>query len=282
MEMLEAYADAAAWHDAQARDPSRFAAEHRALQALRQALTPQGITGQCALCQAPRRFLCPELAEGRTPSLRESLLCEGCRANARQRAAAALLLAEATVGHTYVTEQASPFYLALRRRVPRLVGSEFAPGLRQRLRLSAWLWRQRVPQWVRYADVTALGFRAASFDAVLSLDVLEHVPDHRAALREIARVLRPGGQLVLSVPFHAARDRSEVLARIQADGHVEHLQPPEYHGDPLGGGVLCFHHFGWDLLAAMREAGFAEAEAVRVRDPAHGYPEPLWLLRARR
>ena len=101
--------------------------------------------------------------------------------------------------------------------------------------------------------------RAASFDAVLSLDVLEHVPDYRAALREFARVLRPGGQCVLSVPFYVDRESTETLARMDADGRVEHLQPPEYHGDPLGGGVLCFHHFGWDLLAAMREAGFSDA-----------------------
>ena len=36
----------------------------------------------------------------------------------------------------------------------------------------------------------------------------------------------------------------------------------------VGGGVLCFHHFGWDLLGcAIRECSFAEAEALRVRDP---------------
>lgn len=276
------YADFDSWREAQAREAPRFAVEDAEQQAFRQTLTPQGITGQCALCAAPRRFLCPELADDRPLSLRESLLCEACRSNARQRAAAALLLADGEVGSTYVTEQASPFYLALRRRMPRLVGSEFAPGLWQRFRLSAWLWRQGDAQWVRYADVTALDFPAASFDAVLSLDVLEHVPDYRAALREFARVLRPGGQCVLSVPFHADRERSEVLARIDAHGRVEHLQAPEYHGDPLGGGVLCFHHFGWDLLAAMREAGFSRVEAVRMRDPARGWPEPLWLLRARR
>lgn len=282
MTAVESYADFASWRDVQAREPSRFVAEHAELVALRQTLTPHGIAGQCSLCAAPRRFLCPELAAGRAPSLRESLSCEVCRSNARQRAAAALLFADGEPGSTYVTEQASPFYLALRRRMPRLAGSEFAPGLRQRFRLSAWLWRQGVAQWVRYADVTALDFPAASFDAVLSLDVLEHVPDYRAALHEFARVLRPGGQCVLSVPFHADREHSEVLARIDAHGRVEHLQAPEYHGDPLGGGVLCFHHFGWDLLAAMREAGFSGVEAVRVRDPARGWPEPLWLLRARR
>jgi len=49
-------------------------------------------------------------------------------------------------------------------------------------------------------DATALPFEDGSVDAVVMLDVLEHVPEPRAALTEARRVLRPGGALVLSVP----------------------------------------------------------------------------------
>jgi SAM-dependent methyltransferase len=283
MAAIESYADFEAWRGAQLRDAARFAAEHVELQSLQQSLTLKGIAGQCVLCNAARQFLCAELATGHQPSLRESLVCAGCRTNARQRAVAALLLEDgAATGKTYLTEQASPFHRALRRRVPGLVGSEYARSRWRRWRLRAWLWRHGVFERLRFGDVTALPFTTASFDAALSLDVLEHVPDYRAALREFARVLRPGGQCVLSVPFYVDRESTETLARIDADGRIEHLQAPEYHGDPLGGGVLCFHHFGWDLLAAMREAGFSDAHAVRLRDPARGWPEALWLLRARR
>ena len=45
-----------------------------------------------------------------------------------------------------------------------------------------------------------LVFPAASFDSVSLLDVIEHVPDEAAALREIHRVLVPGGLLVLTAP----------------------------------------------------------------------------------
>jgi len=52
-----------------------------------------------------------------------------------------------------------------------------------------------------FYDGHSLPFPAASFDAALCSQVLEHVFEPEAFLREIARVLRPGGQLVLSVPF---------------------------------------------------------------------------------
>jgi SAM-dependent methyltransferase len=48
--------------------------------------------------------------------------------------------------------------------------------------------------------VNQLPFRDASLDTVLLLEVLEHLEDDAGALREIARILRPGGKLVISVP----------------------------------------------------------------------------------
>jgi SAM-dependent methyltransferase len=59
------------------------------------------------------------------------------------------------------------------------------------------------------ADVQALPFHDSAFDAIKITEVLEHVPDTGAALRECRRVLRPGGRLVATAPF------------------LEHL-----HGDP--------------------------------------------------
>ena len=49
------------------------------------------------------------------------------------------------------------------------------------------------------ADVEFLPFAAGSFDAVTCLGVFEFLPDYTPALREIARVLRPDGLLVLSI-----------------------------------------------------------------------------------
>lgn len=240
------------------------------------------VAGRCVLCGTDSTFI-----DGRLPErAREGILCVRCGCNARQRAAAAVLLRslqDPRTARVHATECASRFFVALHRRVGSLSGSEFTRSPWTRLRLTAWLWRQgRFIAPVRREDVTALTLATASLDAMVSLDVLEHVPDHRRALGEFARVVRPGGWLVLTVPFHEGQAHSERVAWIGADGAIGSVGEPEYHGDPLSGGVLCFHHFGWDLLHALREAGFREAAAVRVWDPAGAVPLGQWVLRARR
>ena len=50
-------------------------------------------------------------------------------------------------------------------------------------------------------DITSIPEPDASFDAILCVEVLEHVPDPLAALRELGRLLKPNGQLILTAPF---------------------------------------------------------------------------------
>jgi len=52
-----------------------------------------------------------------------------------------------------------------------------------------------------FADGAYLPFASASFDTVLLLEVLEHVPDAERVLSEITRVLTPDGVLLVSMPF---------------------------------------------------------------------------------
>lgn len=279
---VSAFTDWAHWLQWQDHHRPALHAEAAANAHLQSAADAQQLRGECALCALASTFDAAALTDGATRSLRESLACRRCHCNARQRAVALVLLDRiaSRAGKLYVTEQASHFYVQLRRRFPSLHGSEFTASTLRRMRVVWWLLRHGVLAWPRLEDVTRLSFDTASMDAVASLDVLEHVPDAARALREFARVLRPRGLLLLTVPFHADHARGETLARLHADGSIEHLQPPEFHGDPMGRGVLCFHHFAWDLLEQLRGAGFREAAALRVRDPDAGLPEAQWVLRA--
>lgn len=54
---------------------------------------------------------------------------------------------------------------------------------------------------VRADFATGLPFGDRTFDAAICSEVLEHVPDDRRVIREMARVLKPGGRAVVTVPF---------------------------------------------------------------------------------
>lgn len=51
------------------------------------------------------------------------------------------------------------------------------------------------------SDITQIPEPSASFDAIMCIEVLEHLPEPIAALRELARLLRPGGVLIVTAPF---------------------------------------------------------------------------------
>jgi len=61
------------------------------------------------------------------------------------------------------------------------------------------------------ADATHLPFKAGSFSQVICSEVLEHLPEDRPALREIASAIEPGGSLILTFPhrhsYYAGDDR---------------------------------------------------------------------------
>ena len=61
---------------------------------------------------------------------------------------------------------------------------------------------------VRQADITDLPFETGSFDLILCNHVLEHVPDDLAAMRELRRVLKPGGLALLQVPIATHLDKT--------------------------------------------------------------------------
>jgi SAM-dependent methyltransferase len=62
--------------------------------------------------------------------------------------------------------------------------------------------RQRGHAEVSVARLEEIPYPDASFDLVTCLDVLEHTPDDRVSLRELRRVVRPGGRLVVTVPAY--------------------------------------------------------------------------------
>ena len=74
------------------------------------------------------------------------------------------------------------------------------------------------------ADVRALPFRDGSFDAIYSMGTIEHFDETEQAVREMARVLRPGGRAWI-YDFRWALDRAERAARPLAGSSVVRESP---------------------------------------------------------
>ena len=106
-------------------------------------------------------------------------------------------------------------------------------------------------------DAQALPFPAASFDAVLCGYGVMHLPEPAAALREMLRVLRPGGRAALSVWDAPGFGFTLVYEAVRARGSMEVALP---HGPD-------FFQFGSPerMWAALVEAGFADTDAHSFR-----------------
>jgi SAM-dependent methyltransferase len=122
-------------------------------------------------------------------------------------------------------------------------------------------------------SAAALPFAAATFDGVLSVAVLEHVPDPRRCVAEIARVLKPGGWVFAAVPglqpyhgypkhyFNTTRDG---LAELFAD----EFAVDDITTSPFG---LPIHALSWFLgryLDGLPPATRAIFNAMTVADLA--------------
>lgn len=274
-----AYSALPEWRQASPDELERRAARFRIQQEVAAAAASSGWPGRCGLCDRDVYFRLSPSNHGTETNLREDLTCPSCGLTARNRAAMTLLLAHPLPesARIYMTEQASAAFVWLQAHFPDALGSEFGLDQATRMRLQNWFEHLGGHGPLVERDVTQLGFENGSLDAIGSYDVLEHVPDYPSALREFARCLRPGGRLVVTVPFLQDSETTVVRARLLAEGKVEHLMPPEMHGDPVAGGVLCFYHFGWDLLEACRAAGFREAHWNHTWLPNQGL-FGLWTL----
>jgi SAM-dependent methyltransferase len=108
-------------------------------------------------------------------------------------------------------------------------------------------------------DATAMPFADGAFDRVIAAEVLEHIPGDQRAIREVTRVLRPGGVAAVTVPAWLP----ERICWSLSD---------DYHNVP-GGHVRIYTRA--ELEAKLRAAGLT----VGAHHHAHGLHSPYWWLK---
>ena len=110
-------------------------------------------------------------------------------------------------------------------------------------------------------DATKLPFPDGTFDRIIAAEVLEHIDDDMGAIRELVRVLRPGGTIAATVPAFLPERISWAIT-------------DEYHAPFLPGGHVRIY-----TQAELRnKLGTAGAEPY-ARHKEHGIHAPYWWLK---
>jgi GT2 family glycosyltransferase/2-polyprenyl-3-methyl-5-hydroxy-6-metoxy-1,4-benzoquinol methylase/glycosyltransferase involved in cell wall biosynthesis len=218
------------------------------------------VDGFCVPCDKNVAFLVDMQSGGQRhrygwiPNWRERLECPLCRMNNRQRLMATLVkqaLSAKHAQHVYFMEQVTPIFNWAKTTFTQhqIFGSEY---------LGYEYVGGSVVKGIRHEDVENLSFAQESLDLIISNDVFEHVPNPPKAFAECARVLKPGGVMLATIPFHIENDFSVVRARL-SDGKLEHILPSTFHGNPVSAdGSLVFTDFSWDLLNTVKTSGFSD------------------------
>lgn len=124
-------------------------------------------------------------------------------------------------------------------------------------------------------DACNLPFADDSFDLMVQFHVLEHIPDDLAAIREMARVLKPGGVALIQVPYRASVPTDEDLdagpeERTERFGQVDHVR---YYGHDFND-RLRDNGFNIKFITASDYVGEERRRTCNLLDK-----DPLWICR---
>ena len=111
------------------------------------------------------------------------------------------------------------------------------------------------------ADALKLPFADGTFDRIICSEVLEHIPDDHTAIGELARVLRPGGSIALTVPAWVAE---KICWKLN----------DEYHAPKAVGGHVRIYRRS-QLRSKIRQVGLQPCGW----DRAHALHSPYWWLK---
>lgn len=121
----------------------------------------------------------------------ENVICPHCASKNRERLILDVIRTHLDIGNKKILhfspERQLSHYL---HQTAKVTSVDIAPG---------FYWH--IDKAITYADATRLPFNDNTFDVAIANHILEHIPDDRAAMKEIYRVLKTGGVAILQVPY---------------------------------------------------------------------------------
>lgn len=223
--------------------------------------------GRCPSCGTSARFVKEQRAA------RETYRCPRCRASLRYQGQAKVLLELYGQGATSVRELAhDEGFRSQSIFEPGVLGPfrEYFAALPDYQISDYWpdVPRGEDRNGVRCEDLMRLTFPDERFDLVITSDIFEHVRRPYVGFTEVARVLRPGGRHVFTIPIgYPLPERT--VPRVSTNGEEDvPLQPPRYHSGPRDSRHLVYTDFGADLIPRLKDETGVETSVIRYAHAA--------------
>jgi SAM-dependent methyltransferase len=167
----------------------------------------------------------------------ENVFCPNCMSTSRERLVIALLTDKFSVKQKKILHLSPEknIYLFLKSRAV-VTTADLMPGF-----------YKTIDGLVQKQDATQFNFDSNIFDMVVGNHILEHIPDDRKAMKEINRVLKPGGCAILQVPFSEA-----IAATIETPGINDPVMQSKLYGQKDHVRIYALN----DYVSRLQETGF--------------------------
>lgn len=194
--------------------------------------------GYCPICETSVTF------SAKKSWFRDHLLCSSCGSIPRERALMKVIIDYFPNWRDLDIHESSPggrgASIKLHNECNGYTASQFYPDI--------ILGHVNPKSGYRCESLERLKFPDNSFDLFITQDVMEHIFDPEAAFKEIARVLKPGGAHIFTVPLINKTRITEVWASRDESGQIIYHHTPEWHGNPVDEkGALVTMHWGYDI-----------------------------------
>lgn len=217
--------------------------------------------GYCDICEASVEFI------ARQRWFRDHLICPRCHSVPRERALMQVLKRYYPAYQKLTIHESSPGGRGVSTRLARECRKYSSSFYFPDKPLGSF-----DPKYgASCQSLEEMTYDDASFDLIITQDVMEHVMDPAAAFREIARVLKPGGAHVFTVPLVRKNEASRPRARRKEDGSVEYLLEKQFHGNPIdSSGSLVTMDWGYDIVRTIMDVAGMPSQIIYTDDIDRG------------